>query len=231
MAETLLSARTFVRLLAADTDTVDPALSDAEWNMMINSAFLDYARQYPEQFTTSATSPMAAITLTTGTFVYNVTTGAGVVEFTGAVITNTTFVEQNSLDRSDFGELYRLAKQEVNASGTYPRSWAVRRITDTQHQFVVYPSPAALVNGHFVYVFGYKEPSQLSSDSATFAQIADSEVKWVARLAAIRGCGIIGRSAEYIERLWSDLPQKMQASMRKVESFKRPHPKGSEVVT
>lgn len=228
MAETLLSARTEARLLAVDTDTTDPALTDAEWNRMINSAYLDYARQYPEQMTT--TLPIATVTFVTGQYLYTQTTGAGIIEFTGAVTYNLV-AEVNSVDRADFNELYRLAQSEQNESGTYPRSWAVRRINNTQHQFVVYPSPSSLVNGKQLYCFGYIEPTQLSSDSSTFSGVSDSEVKWISRLAAIRGAAVIGRDQQFIDRLWSDLPQRMQASMRKVESFKRPFPKASEVVT
>lgn len=231
MAETLLSCRTLARLYAVDTDTTDPALSNSEWNSLINTAYLDYARMYPEQFSTSATSPMAAVTLTQGEYVYDVTTAAGVIEFTGAVNMSSATDAVGPLDRSDFTELYWLSFKEGAASGTYPSRWGVRRINDTLHQFVVYPAPGAPATNKQVYVFGYKEPAQLSSDSSTFAGIADSEVKWIARLAAIRGAGVIGRSQEFVDRLWSDLPEKMRLSWRKHESFKRPYSKPSEVVT
>jgi len=231
MAETLLTARTRTRLLAVDTDSFEPALTDAEWNLLINGAYLDYARTFPEQFSVSATSPLATITLSTGVMIYLLTTASGVIEWTGATNHSDASTPVSPLDRSDFSELYRLATVEGNASSTYPSRWAVRRITDTQHQFVVYPSPASLVNGKFVYVWGYKEPAQLGSDSSTFPYIADSEVLWISRLAAIRGAGVIGRDQQFIDQLWSDLPQKMQLTMRKVESFKRPYPKQAEVET
>lgn len=231
MAYTRLQARTLARLYAVDTDSTDPALTDAQWNLMLDTAYLDYARTYPEQFSKSSSSPLATVALVTGQYVYDVTVGAGVIEFTGAVL-HTGSVQTTPIERADFDELRRLANTEALSSTTpYPRSWGVRRITDTTCQFCVYPAPGTSAAGKSVYVFGYAEPALPTSDATTYPYTADSEVMWIARLAAIRGASIMGRNGEFIDRLWSDLPQKMQLSMRKHESFKRPNVKPAEVVT
>jgi hypothetical protein len=231
MAETLLSARTEMRILMVDTDTTDPALANSECNTLIGGAYLDYSRQFPEQFSASSTASLATIDLANGVFLYDVPVGAGIIEFTNAVGVNSSAAEQNALERADFSELYRIAKSEANTTTGYPSRWGVRRITNTSCQFVVYPAPIAPISGKLVYVWGYKEPTPPTSDSGSFTAISDAEVRWIARLAAIRGASVIGRDQGFIDRLWSDLPQKMQSSMRKVDSFKRPYANKSEVTT
>ena len=227
MAETLLSARTDARLYAVDTDTTDPALTDSEWNRLINGAWLDYARAFPERFSTSSSSPLLTVTMVASQYVYDLTSAGGIMELTGAWVYNSG-TKLNSLDRADFDELYRLSQIESNVSSTTPRSWGIRRITDLSFQAILYPAPTLTYS---VYIFGYKEPPQLSSDSTVFTYVTDAEVKWIARLAAIRGAGIIGREQAFIDRLWSDLPQNMRNALKSIESFKRPFPKAAEVVT
>lgn len=202
-----------------DTDTTDQGLTDAQCYYEMNGAYHDFLAAFPDLLV----AQVGSVTLTTGNYSYTLTATSDFRDLTTAIRSSGAAIERCNIEE---------ALGLVNTMNTQSnvRSWAARRSNTNPLQWTIYvlPTPQAATPGSLTF-YGHVQPADLTSGLTPL--IGTAESRWVSRLAAIRGAAKLGRSQDYIDTLWRDLPQHIQDEFRVVEGAKRPYSTPSEQVT
>lgn len=207
---------TYVRYHLQDTDTTDQALTDAQVYIELNDAYHDFLAAFPDLLIAS----VGTITTVNGTNTYTLDATDDFRDLT--ICTNST---TGPIERGNIEEVLDLIG---TLSGTNIRSWAVQR-SDTDHTiWTVYVVPTPTTAKTYTF-YGHKEPADLSTGLTPM--VGTAEARWIARIAAARAAVKLGRTQQYIEGLWRDLPAQVQNEMRVVEGAKRPFVNQNEIVT
>lgn len=206
------------RLYSMDTDTTDPALTDAQWTMLVNKAYQDFMALFPDLLVDT----VGSVTLVNGTYKYTLNNLTG-KRFRDLTIAENTTNGDVPIERASFEELLSLVGQQTNI---IPRSWAATRSSSDMTSWTIYfvPTPTSTP----VITFrGHVQPQDLTSGQSPIC--GDAECHWIAGVAAARGARLIGRPYDFVQNIIADLPQFLQAEMFVVKGATRPFNTDNEV--
>lgn len=203
-----------------DTDSVDGGLLDAQCYMELNNAYHDFLAAYPDLLVANAGTLNMAI----GNYSYTFTANGDFRDLTAATKNNGL-----ALERCNIEEALGILNTMTTSSNI--RSWAARR-SNTDHTkwtILVLPTPVGAAGSDILTFYGHLEPVDLAA--GVTPMVGSAESRWIAKIAAARGAAKMGRTQEFIDAIWRDIPQNIQNEMRVVEGAKRPYVTQNEQVT
>lgn len=222
---TRAEVRMFVRQLVRDNPSVtaNQGLSDTTINALIDESRSLYAAIYPDQFTgllTFASAPSVTpsdgrLTITPNVVVRN--------------ITGMSFnVGSDFLPAKAAESLTSMLESQGNDTtiGRPTKFYAMRALnSDTNWIIYMHPIPDVAYNPRF---YGIVEPTELSGDSS-LVLFNFSGSRTIGRMAAVKACPLLGRSAEYAGTIASDLPDAIRARMLEEVRAKGSRPSESHI--
>jgi len=198
---TLANARDLARLIAQDTATTAPGVSDAKVNSLIEEARQWYASTFPED--------MLAVA-------YNETSSA--VTTSLALTTTNTFRSLDTCFCTDTGTLYDkvdyyllVQKSQKDTQASVPASdiasWGCVRdpVTDNKWNLIFYPTAAV---ARKIRIYGHYEVVPLTGDSDVLL-FGHHGSRVIARLAAIEVARLCGRPTDFLASIAANLPDRV----------------------
>lgn len=212
-------ARALARLRIRDTSTVNPGISDANLNLLIEEARQFYASLFPEQFVRN----LGTFASTASQIAFQATIAAGNVEWreiTSVYLvgsaTPTTYRPMrfaNALEEI-------LEAQRLDPAEDEPRDVLVMRSngSDTVLDVFTWPIPDAIYS---FQIWGRYEPALLTADGdALLFGFHGSRV--VARIAALTAARVIGRPEDFVRGIEAELPDRVATRLREDLHFRKP---------
>lgn len=196
---TLATARDLARLIAQDTATTDPGVSDTKANSLIEEARQWYASTFPDD---------------TIALAYN-EASAGVTTSLSLTTTN-TFRSLDTCFSTDTGLLYdkvdwhlltqksQYDTQNSVAPSTIT-SWGCIRTGDNTWNVIFYPSGASATK---IRIYGHYEVPVLTADGDAVL-FGNHGSRVIARLAALEMARICGRPADFLASIAANLPERV----------------------
>ena len=197
---TLATARDLARLIAQDTATTDPGVSDTKANSLIEEARQWYASTFPDD---------------TIALAYN-EASAAVTSAISPLTTTNTFRSLDTCFSTDTGQLYdkvdwHLLKQKAqyDSVNSVPAStitsWGCIRTGDNSWDVLFYPTGSSSTH---VRIYGHYEVPVLTAD-ADPVLFGNHGSRVIARLAALEMARICGRPADFIASIAANLPERV----------------------
>jgi len=198
---TLANARDLARLIAQDTATTAPGVSDAKVNSLIEEARQWYASTFPEDMLALA---------------YNESSSA--VTTSLALTTTNTFRSLDTCFCTDTGTLYDkvdyyllVQKSQKDTQASVPASdiasWGCVRdpVTDNKWNLIFYPTAAV---ARKIRIYGHYEVVPLTGDSDVLL-FGHHGSRVIARLAAIEVARLCGRPTDFLASIAANLPDRV----------------------
>lgn len=217
-------ARALGRLRVRDTSTVNPGISDANWNLLIEQARQFYAALHPEQFTRN----LGTFPCTQSAISFQATISAGNVEW--RAITS-AFLQDDSgtptlytpLRFSESLEDILKLQADDNTEATPDRLLILRSNgSDTVLDIYLYPIPDLTYD---IQLWGYFEPALLTGDSDPLL-FGFHGSRTVAMIAALTAARILGRPEDFVRGIAEELPDRVATRAIEDARYTRPlsHP-------
>lgn len=214
MADSLIrsEARTLARLRIRDTSTVNPGISDASLNLLIEDARQFYAAMYPEQMTRSlgdfntvdGTNPMQ-VTITAGSVMPREISSVYYTEL--SVTPNTHKPLRFAPTLEDLrAELFSLTGRDQ------PKSVFAVRSSGSDNVFDLYMSPTP-DDAYTLNVWGRFEPPLLTGDSDKLL-FGFHGSRVIARIAALSAARVIGLPEDFVRGIEAELPDRVATRVR-----------------
>lgn len=198
---TLATARDLARLIAQDTATTDPGVSDAKVNALIEEARQWYASTFPEDTLALAYNEASAGV----TASLNITTTYTFRSLDTCFCTDTGTL----YDKVDYYLLSQKAQKDTLASlaATDIASWGCKRddAIDNRWNLVFYPEAAV---ARKIRIYGHYEVVPLTGDSDVLL-FGHHGSRVIARLAAIEVARLCGRPTDFIASIAANLPDRV----------------------
>jgi hypothetical protein len=228
MSHTLGEIRTEARLLAQDSDTINPGLVDVEWTNLINQAQQDFAALTPEYEVEMVLKLDFAVTDKRQTL----TSANPLIRYLSRCerTSDGGSLPGVPMERLKLWELRDLQENTGGTSAT-PGFWAGHNpgIDDQTWHVYIHPLPAAAIPLDLhIFCAVYPTDLALTSDRVIFGPQAGHTI---ANLAAIGGAGLLGRSPEFIQRLNARLPVQYQGHELKKRGDRMPRPREQESIS
>ena len=198
---TLANARDLARLIAQDTATTAPGVSDAKVNSLIEEARQWYASTFPEDMLALA---------------YNESSSA--VTTSLALTTTNTFRSLDTCFCTDTGTLYDkvdyyllVQKSQKDTQASVPASdiasWGCVRdpVIDNKWNLIFYPTAAV---ARKIRIYGHYEVVPLTGDSDVLL-FGHHGSRVIARLAAIEVARLCGRPTDFLASIAANLPDRV----------------------
>ena len=198
---TLANARDLARLIAQDTATTAPGVSDTKANSFIEEARQWYASMFPDDTLGLAYNESSA----------GVTTSL-------ALTTSSTFRSLDTCFCTDTGTLYDKVdyyllaqKSQKDTQTSVPASdiasWGCVRdpVVDNKWNLIFYPTAAV---ARKIRIYGHYEVAVLTGDSDVLL-FGHHGSRVIARLAAVEIARLCGRPTDFIASIAANLPERV----------------------
>lgn len=223
---TAAEAEAFGRILYADTDASDPALTSSEWQKIHNEKYLRWHEKVEPRYQI-VTTGSSGFTLagSASTVVGSLTTLAEIGQvlwYAGAGTAGTEGVPLEILPLSDF---FRRRGVDTSAAGPPAIGSLTRENTDTEAdigkwRLRVWPNADATYQ---FPVMVRKVPVALAAGGTDQPDVSEPASYTIARLAAADAAYIVGEDSEFIANILRPVSQDVLASMGMTELALRPH--------
>lgn len=196
---TLATARDLARLIAQDTATTAPGVSDTKANSLIEEARQWYASTFPDDTIALAYNESSA----------GVTTSLSLTTTNTFRSLDTCFSTDSGLlyDKVDWHLLTQKSQYDTlnSVAPSTITSWGCIRTGDNTWSVIFYPSGASATH---IRIYGHYEVPVLTGDS-DLVLFGNHGSRVIARLAAIEMARLCGRPPEFIASIAANLPDRV----------------------
>lgn len=213
-------ARALCRLRFRDTSTVNPGITDANLNLLIEEARQFYSALYPDQiarelgtYNTIAHASSLQITVSNDNVLPREITSAYLVD---AAPTPDLFTPLRFADSLES----MLAKQvDDNIEAAPKEVIALRALgSDAVFDIYFYPIPDAVYQ---ISLWGSFEPTLMTADTDKLL-FGFHGSRTIVKIAAATAAAIIGRPPEFVQGILAELPDRVATRMREDLGYRRP---------
>lgn len=196
---TLATARDLARLIAQDTATTDPGVSDTKVNSLIEEARQWYASTFPDDTIALARNEASP----------GVTTSLSLTTTNTFRSLDTCFSTDTGLlyDKVDWHLLTQKSQYDTQNSvaPSTITSWGCIRTGDNAWSVIFYPSGAVATK---IRIYGHYEVPVLAADIDPVL-FGNHGSRVIARLAALEMARICGRQPEFLASIAANLPERV----------------------
>lgn len=230
---TVSEIEALARILYADTDSSDPALTSSELTKLINDKYLRWHEKVEPRYQI-VTSGSSGFTTTSGgasasTVVGTLTTLAEIGQVLWYAGSGTSGTSGKPLEILPLADFFRRRGVNTSASGPPAIGSLTRENTDTEADIGKWRLrvwPEADTTYQFVVVVR-KVPVILAAGGVDQPDVSEPASYTLARLAAADAAYIVGEDAEFIANILRPVSQDVLGSMGMTELALRPHPSPS----
>ena len=198
---TLANARDLARLIAQDTATTDPGVSDTKANALIEEARQWYASTFPEDTIALAYNESSAAVTASLAF----TPGYAMRSLDTCFSTDTGVM----YDKVDYYLLSQKSQKDTQESvaASDITSWGCIRDTtvDNKWNLIFYPTAAV---ARKIRIYGHYEVTALTGDSDVLL-FGHHGSRVIARLAALEMARLCGRPTDFLASIAANLPERV----------------------
>lgn len=215
---TVANMRAVAQELVLDTSSANPGLATADWLILLNDALFQYAAMFPNLLPLSGLLATASLTQHSATATLTLSgLTAPYRNITDAVVRGSAV----PMERAEVLDLFRMFAADAT-EGT-PSRWAIFSSAPGQSTAMVYTARFWRIAdaAYSIDFYGTVQPVALTGDSDT-TLFQDAEARTIARIAALEGARLLGRSPDFINSLASRLPDAVKAKLYALEVDTRP---------
>lgn len=200
MAHQWSTVRSEIRLIIQDTDSVSPAISDAQLLVLANTRYMLWVLKYER--TLIGTVNSVAVSIPTTGVIQSQVIGANVLEITGAALGSTT---GKVLPVNVFYKVVERAANEVGKIDEVGIVVSERDDSQTSLKITAAPTPTVATN---IYINYIAYPAAISADSDVF-KVNHGHQRILTRLIAADAAALVGRDDAFVAKILDPIKNAM----------------------